>query len=311
MLLRPAFLLLVLFAALICGTPARAECAGRTLEGETIYRAPVCVPERPGRIVALDSTYNLAMALELGLPVVGAPLFDVQDKELLAMAKAAGVEDIGGATEPSIERIIALQPDLILGDAFMHAPAYDLASQIAPTLLVQAQNWKTFYMTLASATGAEDKARTAFDGYEKRAADIRSRMPDVDVSVLRITPFGFQVYVDGPAAYAPFAVLGDAGVKRPPYETAAGATILKRPDWEGLSQLDGDVLLYMVGNPYDDESKTTLEADTLANPLWKTIPAVASGRVHKVDVTTWMGFGGLRSANKVLDDVERFVLPAP
>jgi iron complex transport system substrate-binding protein len=106
-------------------------------------------------------------------------------------------------------------------------------------------------------------------------------------------------------------VLGDAGVKRPPYETAADATILKRPDWEGLSQLDGDVLLYMVGNPYDDESKTTLEADTLANPLWKTIPAVASGRVHKVDVTTWMGFGGLRSANKVLDDVERFVLPAP
>jgi iron complex transport system substrate-binding protein len=159
MLLRPAFLLLVLFAALICGTPARAECAGRTLEGETIYRAPVCVPQTPGRIVALDSTYNLTMALELGLPVVGAPLFDVQDKELLAMAKAAGLEDIGGATEPSIERIIALQPDLILGDAFMHAPAYDLASQIAPTLLVQAQNWKTFYMTLASATGADDKAK--------------------------------------------------------------------------------------------------------------------------------------------------------
>ena len=76
MLLRPAFLLPVLFAALICGTPARAECAGRTLEGETIYRAPVCVPQTPARIVALDSTYNLTMALELGLPVVGAPLFD-------------------------------------------------------------------------------------------------------------------------------------------------------------------------------------------------------------------------------------------
>ena len=79
-------------------------------------------------------------------------------------------------------------------------------------------------------------------------------MAEVTVSVLRITPFGFQVYVHGPSSYAPFAVMRDAGVKRPPYETVTDGTILKRPDWEGLSQLTGDVLLYIVGNPYDDES---------------------------------------------------------
>ena len=80
-------------------------------------------------------------------------------------------------------------------------------------------------------------------------------MPDVKVSVVRIMAGGFQVYVDGPAAYAPFAVLHDAGVKRTAYETATDATILKRPDWEGLAQLDGDVLLYIVGSPYDDERR--------------------------------------------------------
>lgn len=290
--------------------PAFAACAGRTADGATVYRAPVCVPQTPRRIISLDSTYNLTMALELGLPVVGAPLFNLRDPDLLAMAEKAGVVDIGSAAEPSIERIIALQPDLILGDAAAHAAAYDLATQIAPTVLVQAQDWKVFYATIARVTGADGKADPAFDAYNRRAAEIRARMPAVEVSVLRITPFGFQVYVDGPAAYAPFSVLADAGVKRPAYETATDATILKRPDWEGLTQLTGAVLLYMVGNPYDDQSNTTLEADTLANPLWKTIPAVAAGRVHKVDVATWMGFGGLGSANKVLDDVERFVLAA-
>jgi len=298
-------------AAVLCGTPATAACEGRLADGVSIHAAPVCVPAEPQRIVALDPTFSLTMALELGLPVAGAPLFNVKDEALLALAKASGVQDIGTASEPSIERIAALQPDLILGDAAMHAAAYGLASQFAPTLLVDAQDWQTFYRTIAAATGTAARAEAALAGYEERAAAIRSRMPDVTVSVLRITPFGFQVYVDGPSAYAPFAVLRDAGVRRAPYETVDDATILKRPDWEALSQLSGDVLIYMVGNPYDDLSATSLEADTLANPLWRTVPAVAAGRVHKVDVTTWMGFGGLRSAEKILDDVERIVVGRP
>lgn len=298
-------------AAFLCSAPAIAACEGRLAAGAAIHAGPVCVPAEPQRIVALDPTFSLTMALELGLPVAGAPLFAVRDEALLALAEASGVQDIGTASEPSIERIAALQPDLILGDAAMHAAAYGLASQFAPTLLIDAQDWQTFFRTIAGATGKAARAEAALAGYEERAAAIRSRMPDVSVSVLRITPFGFQVYADGPAAYAPFAVLRDAGVRRTPYETVDDATILKRPDWEALSQLSGDVLLYMVGNPYDDLSATSLEADTLGNPLWKTIPAVAAGRVHKVDVTTWMGFGGLRSAEKILDDVERIIIGEP
>lgn len=297
--------------SVLFGAPAMAACEGRLADGAAVHAAPVCVPAEPQRIVALDPTFSLTMALELGLPVAGAPLFNVKDDALLALARAAGVADIGTAAEPSIERIAALQPDLILGDAAMHAAAYGLASQFAATLLVDTQDWKTFFRTIADATGKSARAEAALAGYEARAAAIRARLPDVTVSVLRITPFGFQVYVDGPSAYAPFGVLRDAGVRRTPYETADDGTILKRPDWEALSQLSGDVLLYMVGNPYDDLSATSLEADTLANPLWQTIPAVAAGRVHKVDVTTWMGFGGLRSAGKILDDVERLVIGEP
>ena len=137
---------------------------------------------------------------------------------------------------------------------------------------------------------------------------IKTRMPDVTVSVVRVMAGGFHVYVDGPAAYAPFAVMHDAGVKRSAYETVTDATILKRPDWESLAQLDGDILLYMVGSPYDDERDGTLEAETLANPLWQMLPAVKAGRAHKVDIATWMAFGGLASANRILDDVERYVV---
>lgn len=303
-------LLLSAFLGLSLISSAAAACDGRIVDSQSVLHSPLCVPKEPKRIVVLDATFNLNMALELGLPVVGAPLFGVQNPRLQAMAAKAGVTDIGSANEPSIEKVIALQPDLILGDAAMHAQAYDLATQLAPTVLINAQDWKVFYATIAEVTGTSNKADAAFKAYGERAAGIKARMPNVKVSVLRAMAWGFHVYVDGPAAYAPFAVMHDAGVKRSNYETVTDQTILKRPDWESLAQLDGDILLYMVGSPYDDESGSTLEAETLANPLWQMLPAVKAGRALKVDISTWMAFGGLASANRILDDLERYVVPA-
>lgn len=309
--MRLLFLALSLVVPMVLPVTAQAACAGRLVESDNVLASPLCLPSEPKRIVALDPTYSLAMALELGLPVIGAPLFGMSDPGLQAEARRAGVEDVGSAGEPSIERIITLKPDLVIGDGILHEPALAMASRIAPTLLVKAQNWKTYFSTLAAATGRADKAEAAFAAYERRAADIRARMPDVRVSVIRITPHGFQVYLDGPSAYAPFSVMRDAGVRRSAYETTTDTSILKRPDWEGIAALDGDVLLYIVGSSYDSDGSGKLEAETVANPFWQMLPAVRAGRAHRVDVTTWMAFGGIASANRVLDDIERFVLARP
>jgi iron complex transport system substrate-binding protein len=302
-----------LAAFLAASLPASAwmACDGRLVDDARVLNAPLCLPSAPQRIVALDPTYSLGMALELDLPVAGAPLTGMQDARLQKMAEEKGITDIGRANEPSVEQIVALQPDLILGDAAMHGQVYDLASRIAPTLLIDAQNWKDYFGAIAAATGRAGKADAAFVAYEARAADIRRRMPDVTLSVIRVTPHGLQVYLDGPAAYAPFAVLKDAGVKRTDYETTVGNDFMKRPDWESVAELDGDLLLYIVGSSYDVDKGSALEAETLANPLWQMLPAVKAGRAHRVDVLDWMSFSGLASANRILDDVERYLLAPP
>lgn len=304
-------LLLLTLIGTLWAVAAQAACSGRLVETDKILHSPLCIPEQPQRIVTLDPTYNLGMALELGLPVVGAPLFGMQDARLQALAKEKSVADVGHAGEPSVERIIGLKPDLILGDATMHAQAYDLASQVAPTVLVDAGSWKEHFATLAAATGRTAKADELFKAYDARVADIRSRMPNIKISVIRIMPSGFQVYLDGPAAYAPFAIMKEAGVARTAYETTTGKDFMKRPDWEELSALDGDVLLYMVGSGYDPDANGKLEAETLANPLWQLLPAVRAGRAYRVEIVTWMGFGGFFSANKVLDDIERYIVKQP
>lgn len=297
---------LIVALALAVAAPALA-CDGRTVEGPGIVAPPVCVPQAPQRVVVLDPTYSLGMALELGLPVVGAPLFGMSDEALKAKAVAAGVTDLGAFTEPSIETIIALQPDLIVGAGMLGEMAHTIMSRVAPTLLITLPDWKAYEAKLAAATGREAEAEALLSAYAARAADIEARLPDVTVSSVRITPWDFQVYLDAPNAYAPFAILADVGAERTAYETATGSETVKRPDFEEIGQLTGDVLLYIVGGANDSDTSGRHE-EVLANPLWQMLPAVQSGNVHRVDAATWMEFSGVASAHRVLDDIERILI---
>ncbi len=133
-------------------------------------------------------------------------------------------------------------------------------------------------------------------------------MPDTPVSVLRITSWDFQVYLDAPVAYAPFEIMRQAGVRRGAYETTDDPGLaMKRPDWEDLAALDGEVLLYIVGGTNDSDRNGRLE-EVLGDPHWRMLPAVRAGRAHRIDHGPWMEFNGLASANRVLDDLERFVI---
>lgn len=299
-----------LVSGLLASPPQAVACDGRRYHGPDVMGAPLCLPETPQRIVALDPTFSLGMALELGLPVIAAPLSGMSDAALKARAEAAGVVDLGTFEQPSVERIIALQPDLIVGSGFLGDQVYRVAARIAPTALITPEDWKAFFRVLADVTGRGEAARDAFAAYERRVAGIRARMTDITVSVVRITPWDFQVYLDAPNAYGPFAVMREAGVRRSAYETVTDGPTVKRPDWEELAALDGDVLLYIVGGA-NDSDRSGRHEEVVSNPLWQMLPAVRAGRAHRVDAATWMEFSGLASANRVLDDIERLILTPP
>lgn len=299
-----------LFAAAILSQPALA-CDGVTLDDPAVFNAPLCLPETPGRVVVLDPSFGLAIGLDTGLSIVGAPLDRMSDAALQKRAEAAGIASIGFVTEPSLETIVALQPDLIVGfvgSESMASGVYPQASMLAPTLLYTGADWRHFYGLMASLTGKSAEIEEKFAELDARIASVRDRVPDRTVSVLRITSWDFQVYLDSPGGYAPFNILREAGVKRTAYETSDDADVaMKRPDWEELAKLDGDVLLYIVGGT-NDSDKDGRHEEVLANPLWSFLPAVQAGQVHRVGHGHWMQFSGLDSAHRVLDDVETYVI---
>lgn len=302
-----AFLLLLFPSSL-----AHAACQGKEIT-EGVYNAPFCVPAGAKKIVTLDPLLTLGILIDLEVPVVATPYMAIQDAEVLDFVKQSKMVDLGNPKEPSLERLAALKPDLIIGSTEAHAQIYGKASKIAPTIFFSHMDWKKYLRLLSELTGSEDVADEALAAYEKRVASIRERVreKDVTVSAVRFAPDRFVVFVDGPAAYAPFAVLHEAGVKRTAYETVTDGTIVKRPDWEELASLDGDILLYVSASGFESGPDDALEKEVTGNPLWRFLPAVRNGRAYRVDRATWQSFRGIVSAHRVLDDVERYILTAP
>lgn len=304
-------LLFIIFSLLFCAWPALADCNGRVI-AHRVLGAPICVPETPQRVVVLDPFYNLGMALEIGVPVIGAPLLTAPDAELRERAQAASIVDIGDTRQPNLERIVALGPDLILGDARLHGQFYDKLARIAPTALIDVADWKDYFVAVGEVTGRSGAAADALRIFEERVSTIKARVPqDTVVSVIRVASHGFHVYLDGPLAYAPYAVLREAGVRRTAYETTEDDTVFKRPNWEEIAALNGDILLYVVAAGNAPGQDDDLEATTVSNPFWTMLPAVRTGHAHRVDKAAWFGFNSVASAHRVLDDIERYIAAAP
>ncbi len=304
--------MLWLLAVLATGSGAAwgEGCTGRLFSHPALGAAPVCVPKDPQRIVVLDPQLSLGMLFELGVPVLATPQTGFQDEEIRQMAGAREVLDIGHPLQPSLERLVALRPDLVIGDTYLHGGLQPALERIAPTVLIAPVNWQEHFRLLADLTNRGEQAEALLAAYRSRVDAIRARVPaDMTVSVVRIGPDRFQVYLDGPAAYAPYAVLAEAGIKRSAYETTETDEVLKRPGWEEIEALSGDILLYVVVSGYDPAPDDALAATTTANPFWQMLPAVAAGRAYRVDRGAWMGFRGIASAMAVLDDIERHVLP--
>ncbi|MEM7125953.1 MAG: iron-siderophore ABC transporter substrate-binding protein [Chloroflexota bacterium] len=283
------------------------ECGDgmRLFESETIVSS-VCVPETAKRIVTLEPFYSLQMSLELGLPIIASGTYAEEGgfPEAWSEEELAGIESIGQFEAPNLESIANIEPDLIIGDAWFQGENYDLLSKIAPTVLIESANWKAWFHDIAGAAGVPEQAGELFTEYNARVAEVNEKIRDVEVSFVRVVPGGFQLYRSAPNAYAPIAIMTETGVVRTEFETGTDDSSWERLDWEGITNLTGDVLIYVMGGADDDEGANALEAEVTENPIWQTLPAAQAGEAHRVNAQHWMSFGGMRSAYSVLDDIE-------
>lgn len=300
-LLRSAALLSAALVSALATSTAYAQVAEVISANETGRivldgRGETEVPLNPQRIVALHNIFSEAL-VAFGTAPIGAverpsglpsQLVDALD----------GTQSVGLHNAPDFEAILALEPDLILGQADQMAENYELLSAIAPTLLLDEPDtdWREWYIGLGDALGLEEAAQAAVAAYDDHAAAVRDELaaarPGETVLLLRVRERDIRVYGgarrSGPVLYTDLALTPHALVPLDENHATVSNEI--------IPELTADHIFLMI----EDEEKMAGIEETA---LWQALPAVVSGNVYKVNIEPWNQSTGPISFTYIVDDV--------
>jgi len=305
--LRAAALAAVVLATGLAGCASDPAPGGSTTATRPVTHAmgTTNVPVHPRRVVVLD-TDKIDTALSLGVvPVGAARAGEATGWPAYLGDQVSAIKPVGVLTEPDLEAISALKPDLILGSKFRQEKFYDELSAIAPTVFTAkvGVTWKANVLLDGQALGREQQAKELLAAYEKRAKDLGARLGDAGsrkVSIVRFMPAEIRVY--GPESFSGI-VAGDVGLGRPQRQLLAGKDD-KRFDKvspERIAEVDGDVVFYSAYG----EKAAAQQATVTAGGLWRDLAAVKAGKAYPIADETWMLGIGVTAAGKILDDLEK------
>ena len=118
------------------------------------------VPVQPTRI-AVAGYFTVEAMMALGVQPIAAPAVIIDNLLHLPPVESA-IADIGAPRTPNLEKIAALNPDLILSSKlFTQEDTYPLLSQIAPTVVLDADGhteWQKLTCLCAETLGKEAEA---------------------------------------------------------------------------------------------------------------------------------------------------------
>ena len=246
----------------------------------------IAVPVEPKRIVTLDG-FSMAALFDLGLEPVGVYSAGEQYVEPQFLSRWRGIAKISGGTvggAVDVERVAALQPDLVLGiDA--QKPPYEQLRTIAPTVILpfsaSGSPWRDMTQDVAAAVGRTAALDDLQRRYRTRAEQIRTRYATaLDRSRWDVLQGGFdqgQFWLYGPRSPIG-AILADAGVR---FATAtAGVTNAQSQQsvsYEQIGRLtDADAIFYYTTN---DDQPANLGRALFGEALWKGLPAARAGHL--------------------------------
>lgn len=301
--------LFVLFIA-GCGSSESSTVevdAANSTDSQTITHAmgTTEIKGTPQRVVTLYQGANDA-AVALGVTPVGIveswaeqPVYDYLKAEL------DGVPIVGQETQPNLEEIAKLKPDLIIASKVRHEEVYDQLSAIAPTIAHETVFvFKETVDMMGQALHKEAEATQVIEDWDERVVDFKEKLQaemgdeaPKHVSVLNFRADHSRIYYTGFAG----SILTELGFEGPKTMQDDSPDIIKLTDKESITEMNADAF-YIFMDKNDPAVVKTYEEWT-SHPLWKSLDAVESNRVYEVNEIEWNLGGGIISANLMLDDM--------
>lgn len=279
-LLIPFILLFVLILSACSSTQTKKEDDSTSNENksETItYQSengPIEVPSDPKRVLVLSSFAGSVMALDVNL--VGV---DSWSKDNPRFDKLKDVEEV---SDESLEKIIELEPDLIIG--LSSIKNVDKLSEIAPTVTYTygKVDYLTQHLEIGKLLNKEKEAQAWIDDFKKRAQkageEIKAKIGE-DATVSVIENWDKQLYVYGDNWGRGTEILYQEMKLAMPEKVKEMA--LK----DGYYALSPEVFSEFAGD-YVILSKNKVDAKDNAfqqTETYKNVPAVKNNRVFEVN----------------------------
>lgn len=291
-----------------CGNGGESGDEETSAETRTVEHAlgETEVPVRPERLVVMDGEFTLDPVVALGLDPIGAarPDYTGEIPTPIRRRIESDLAEVGTQSEPSLERIAALEPELILGMAHQIEGIYARLSDIAPTVALNHEQtrWKAYLREVGDVLGRSAEARRLLEDYEARTAEITerlgSRLDELAITMARATDLGFR-YLTLEGSF-PGTVLREVGLKTPPEQRPGGVgEPFVEISQEEIPVLEADYIFLTV-----DEGSGVPEG-LESNPLWSRL----EGEKARVGSSGWV-FGNVLTAANILDDLEKYLLEA-
>ncbi|MEM9541691.1 MAG: iron-siderophore ABC transporter substrate-binding protein [Cyanobacteria bacterium P01_E01_bin.42] len=215
-----------------------------------------------------------------------------------------GITAIGTPGQPNLEKILKLQPDLILGTKVSDETIYSHLSRIAPTVLTEDTGrdgkWVENFRLYAEALGQGDRGDRLLEDYRQKVKAVQKQIGEPGEIVVSVV-FSSQGYI-GFYSDTSFSgsVLADLELSRPTIQTQPEtAPYLSIVSKEAFSDLDGDAIFLIVGL----ESEQLSLEEFINDPLFSQLSAVKKGRVYPVRWEVWQAGRSLLAAHQILQDV--------
>lgn len=256
----------------------------------------------PSRVVALEYSFVDALA-QVGVSPVGVADDNKIDRILPQVReKIAAWQSVGTRSQPSLEVIASLKPDLIIADPSRHTAVFEELKKIAPTVMFDSRH-ESYQENLETAQKIGDLVG--------KSSEMKAKINEHNDYIANIAKnLGVQGKKAsfGTSREDKFNIQNDNGYVGSFLTTLGFAPTKLNSDQAfveiNLEQLVMEKPEYLFIAHYRDES---IARKWEAEPLWKAIPAVKANHVYSVDADMWARGRGLEASKIMAKQIEGFV----
>ncbi|RLP93935.1 ABC transporter substrate-binding protein [Micromonospora sp. CV4] len=313
--------LIAVVAALSLSACGTTENAATPEASASAAGGPVTVTDSRGKDVTLKAPATKVVGLEWGevemLVSLGVMPVGVADPKgygtwVTAAKLDPGVKDVGTRGEPSVDSIVALQPDLVVMEDDRGGTLVSQLEKYVPVVVAKGSDAKdnlgrmrTELTMIAKAVGKTTEAQKLLADFDAAIADGKKKIADAGAAG---RPFAIaDGWKEGSTVsirmFGQGALVSQIGIQLGLTNAWTGKTDevwgLGQTDVEGMSVLK-DPNLHLFYNASDG---VDVFADGLAgNAIWKSLPFVQQGNLHKMPDGVWT-FGGPLSGKQYIDQL--------